>query len=256
MSAPKPSRSCVVLPSNTKHSNNAAADAGLRYRRTADGRVVIEHDWPHDPRSCRALQHELAQHIDTRDDFGPVATLGGVDIGFEDNGHVTRAAAVVLDARTLTVIERVLVRVPTRMPYIPGLLSFREIPGAMAALARLETTPDLTLVDGHGIAHPRRLGVATHLGLVTGLATIGVAKKRLTGHHDTVPKQRGSWVPLTDGDDTIGAVLRSRTAVKPIFISAGHRIGLSSALTWTQAALTRYRLPETTRVADRLASNR
>jgi deoxyribonuclease V len=179
-----------------------------------------------------------------------------VDIGFEDGGKTTRAAAVVLNAQTLEVVDTALARVPTRMPYIPGLLSFREIPGALAALEQLAALPDLILVDGHGIAHPRRLGVATHLGLVTGLPTIGVAKKRLTGSHAEVPDKRGAWVELTDRGETIGAVLRSRVGVKPIFISPGHRIGLASALSFTMSALTRYRLPETTRVADKLASNR
>lgn len=228
----------------------------LHWRQNADGRYCLDHDWPREARACRALQQALAQHVDTTDDYGPVDTLGGVDIGFEDDGRTTRAAAVVLDAQSLAVRARALVRVPTRMPYIPGLLSFREIPGALAALAALDTLPDLVLVDGHGIAHPRRLGVATHLGLVTGLPTIGVAKKRLTGSHGEVPAERGRWTALTDGGETIGAVLRSRTGVKPIFISPGHRIGLDSAITWTCRALTRYRLPETTRVADRLASGR
>ena len=221
-----------------------------------DGRPVVTHDWPRQAPACRAIQQALIDQVNTRDDLPAVHTLGGVDIGFEDQGRTTRAAVAVLDAQSLAVIETTLARVPTRMPYIPGLLSFREIPGAMSALEQLTRLPDLLLVDGHGIAHPRRLGVATHLGLVTGLPTIGVAKKRLTGTHDAVPDVRGAWVPLRDGHDTIGAVLRSRVAVKPIFISPGHRVGLESALGWTLKALTRYRLPETTRVADKLASDR
>ena len=229
---------------------------GVVRRQTTDGRICLDHDWPQDARACRTLQRELADRVDTRHDTGPVATLGGVDIGFEDGGRTTRAAAVVLDAATLAVRERRLVRVPTRMPYIPGLLSFREIPGALAALEALETPPDLILVDGHGIAHPRRLGVATHLGLVTGRPTIGVAKKRLTGTHGPAPERRGAWTPLYDGETVIGAVLRSRERVKPIFISPGHRVDLDNAIAWTLQALTRYRLPETTRVADRLASGK
>lgn len=222
-----------------------------------NGRDVVSHDWPQDAPTCRALQQALAARVDTRDDLpAPIHTLGGVDIGFDNGGRVTRAAAVVLDADTLEVVDSALARVPTRMPYIPGLLSFREIPGALAALDKLAALPDLVFVDGHGIAHPRRLGVATHLGLVTGLPTIGVAKKRLTGAHDAVPDMRGAWVPLVDRGDTLGAVLRSRAGVKPIFISPGHRVSLPSALAWTLAALTRYKLPETTRHADKLASNR
>ncbi len=221
-----------------------------------NGGLRLEHDWPIEAAACRALQYELVAHVDIRDDFGPVRALCGIDIGFEDGGRVTRAAAVVLDAHDLSELDRALVRVATRMPYIPGLLSFRETPGALAALAALQCRPDLLFVDGHGIAHPRRLGVATHLGLVSGLPSLGVAKKRLTGRHPKVPDERGAWVALTDGDETIGAVLRSRAGVKPIFISPGHRISLASAIDWTRRALTRYRLPETTRAADRLASNR
>lgn len=222
-----------------------------------EGRPAVRHDWPQEARACRRIQDALAARVVDRDDFPtPVRRLAGIDIGFEDGGKTTRAAAVVLDADTLEVIETALERTPTRMPYIPGLLSFREIPGALAALAALSAPPDLLLVDGHGTAHPKRLGVATHLGLVTGLPSIGVAKKRLTGVYADVPNERGAWVALKDGDEVIGAVLRSRVGVKPIFISPGHRVGLESALAWTMHALTRYRLPETTRLADKLASNR
>lgn len=228
----------------------------IRIVQEPDGRRRLVHDWPREAAACRALQAQLAAHLEIRDDFGPVHTLCGIDIGFEEGGRTTRAAAVVLDARDLVEIEQALIRMPTRMPYIPGLLSFRETPGALAALEALSTRPDLLMVDGHGMAHPRRLGVATHLGLLSGLPSLGVAKKRLTGRHPEVPDTQGTWVALTDGDETIGAVLRSRTAVKPIFISPGHRMSLDSAIAWTARALTRYRLPEPIRAADRLASNR
>ncbi|MGB7756354.1 MAG: deoxyribonuclease V [Salinisphaera sp.] len=226
-------------------------------RETADGRRRIEHAWPREARAGRAIQDAIAQHVDTRNSLpAEIHTVAGVDIGFEDGGRTTRAAIVVLDPTDLSVIERVLVRRPTRMPYIPGLLSFRELPAALDALEELSALPDLLMVDGHGIAHPKRLGVATHLGLVSGLPTIGVAKKRLTGAHEAAPEERLAWTPLMDGDETIGAVLRSRVGVKPIFISPGHRIDLGTAIDWTARTLTRYRLPETTRAADRLASRR
>ncbi|MGN8160017.1 deoxyribonuclease V [Salinisphaera sp. RV14] len=217
----------------------------------------MEHDWPREARAGRAIQDAIAPYVDTRNSLPrDIQTVAGVDIGFEDRGATTRAAVVVLDAADLGVVAQALVRRPTRMPYIPGLLSFREIPAALDALEQLSILPDLLMVDGHGIAHPRRLGVATHLGLVSGLPTIGVAKKRLTGTHDAVPEQRLAWTALTDGDETIGAVLRSRVGVKPIFTSPGHRIDLGTAIEWTARTLTRYRLPETTRAADRLASRR
>lgn len=223
----------------------------------ADGRRRIEHDWPREARAGRAIQDAIAEHVDTRNALpATVHTIAGVDIGFEDGGQTTRAAIVVLDPADLSVVEQTLVRRPTRMPYIPGLLSFREIPAALDALSELSALPDLLMVDGHGIAHPKRLGVATHLGLVSGLPTIGVAKKRLTGSHDAAPEQRLAWTPLMDGGETIGAVLRSRAGVKPIFISPGHRVDLGTAIDWTIRTLTRYRLPETTRAADRLASRR
>lgn len=179
-----------------------------------------------------------------------------MDIGFEDGGGTTRAAAVVLDAATLAIIETRVARIPTRMPYIPGLLSFREVPAALDALNELSVVPDLLMVDGHGIAHPRRVGVATHLGLVSGLATVGVAKKALVGTHPTPADERGAWVPLTDNGETIGAVLRSRSGVKPVFVSPGYRIGLASAVRWVMHAVTHYKLPKTTREADALASRR
>lgn len=208
-----------------------------------------------------ALQRELATWRHSENDFDAkaVETLGGVDIGFEDGGHITRAAAVLLDARNLAVLETYVARMPTRMPYIPGLLSFREVPAGLQAIRGLAIQPDIVMVDGHGIAHPRRVGVATHLGLVSGLVTIGVAKSRLTGTHNTVPNERGAWVTLRDeknDDEIIGAVLRSRAGVKPIFISSGYRINLATAVKWVMHAVTRYKLPETTREADALASRR
>ncbi|HET7314895.1 deoxyribonuclease V [Salinisphaera sp.] len=240
-------------------NNDTPAGTSLEpvIRHTADGRTRIEHAWPREARAGRAIQHAIARHVDTQNALpAEIRRIAGVDIGFEDSGHTTRAAIVVLDPNDLSVLEQVLVRRPTRMPYIPGLLSFREIPAALDALDELSELPDLLMVDGHGIAHPRRLGVATHLGLASGLPTIGVAKKRLTGTHDPAPEERLAWTPLMDGHEIIGAVLRSRVRVKPIFISPGHRVDLDTALDWVTRTLTRYRLPETTRAADRLASRR
>jgi deoxyribonuclease V len=163
---------------------------------------------------------------------------------------------VVVDVASRELHDSVLIRQPTRMPYIPGLLSFREVPAALAALEALTIQPELLMVDGHGIAHPRRLGVATHLGLISGYPTIGVAKKRLTGRHEEVGEAPESHTLLLDGDERIGTVLRSRGRVKPIFISPGHRVGHDTALAWVVRMLTGYKLPEPTRQADKLASNR
>jgi len=203
-----------------------------------------------------ALQSRLAEKIVCRDDFGSICRVAGVDVGFEDGGRTTRAAAAVLTFPSLQLETAAIARQPTRFPYVPGLLSFREAPAVLAAMEQLEMPPDLLLCDGQGIAHPRRLGIASHLGLLLDIPSIGVAKTRLVGTHREVPDKRGAWVPLKVGKETIGAVLRTRLGVKPLYISPGHRICLESAIDWVMACLTRYRLPETTRWAHRLASEK
>jgi len=221
------------------------------------------HDWQLSSSEAIALQKRLAVRVECSDRLAPVRHLAGVDIGFEQGGEVTRAAVVVLgwppdDSGAFAVVEQVVHRAPTRMPYVPGLLSFREIPAALGAFDKLDTWPELVMVDGQGIAHPRRLGVASHLGLWLDLPTIGVAKSRLCGRHAEPGPARGDWTPLVDGpeDAVIGAVLRSRAKVKPIFVSPGHRVSLPTALSWVRACLGRTKLPEPTRLADRLASRR
>jgi deoxyribonuclease V len=219
------------------------------------------HEWSLSPKQAIALQSQLAQQLESRDRINPVRYIAGVDIGFEEGGAVTRAAVVVLqwlpeEAPHLPVVEQVVHREPTRMPYIPGLLSFREIPAVLGAFAKLKTQPQLVMVDGQGIAHPRRLGVAAHLGLWLDLPTIGIAKSRLTGKHAEVGEARGDWVPLMAGQEVIGAVLRSRGNVKPVFVSPGHRLSLDTSLEWVMRCLGPTKLPEPTRLADRLASRR
>ena len=221
------------------------------------------HDWNLSPREAIALQKRLAGCVEREDRLGEVRRIAGVDIGFEQKGAITRAAVVVLawpprSPGALDVVEQVVHREPTRMPYIPGLLSFREVPAALAAFEGLAALPDLVMVDGQGIAHPRRLGVASHLGLWLDLPTIGVAKSRLCGRHGEPGPERGDWTPLIDGpdDELIGAVLRSRVGVKPLFVSPGHRVSLPTALAWVVACLGRTRLPEPTKLADRLASRK
>jgi deoxyribonuclease V len=180
--------------------------------------------------------------------------IAGVDVGFEAKGRTTRAAVVVLDMPACRVVETALARLPTRFPYIPGLLAFRELPAVLMALGQLRQTPELLMCDGQGIAHPRRLGIAAHLGVVTGLPSVGVGKTRLCGRHAEVPNVRGAWVPLEDEDEVIGAVLRTRAGVKPVYVSIGHRLGLEAAIASVMAAVTRYRLPAPIRAAHRLAS--
>jgi deoxyribonuclease V len=212
--------------------------------------------WDGDVAKARRLQQELATQVRLEDDHPPLRHIAGVDVGFEDGGLVTRAAAVLLDAQTLMPLEEVVARLPTRMPYIPGLLSFRELPAVLQALGELSKTPDLVFVDGHGIAHPRGLGIAAHLGVVTNLPTIGVAKSILVGTHGELGPHRGDGVPLRYHDEVIGYVLRSKDKVRPLIISPGHRISMDAAPDLVLACCTKYRLPEPTRLADRLASRR
>ncbi len=160
----------------------------------------------------------------------------------------------VLDADTLEIVEEATAVGPARFPYVPGLLSFREIPLVLDALEGLAARPDLILCDGQGYAHPRRFGLACHLGVLLDLPTIGVAKSRFIGTHEEPGIERGEWTPLLDGAERIGAVLRTRRAVSPLYISCGHRVSLERAIELVLACTTRYRLPETTRAAHRLAS--
>ena len=213
--------------------------------------------WDGDTAAARRLQDTLARQVVLHDDFAtPLRTVAGFDVGFEDDGAITRAAAVLLDADTLAPLESQVARIPTRMPYIPGLLSFRELPALLAALQMLTHAPDLVLVDGQGIAHPRGLGIAAHFGVVTGLPSIGVAKKVLVGEHDEPGPERGDSTTLRYRGDVIGTVLRSKPRCRPLIVSPGHRVSMASAGALVLRMLAGYRLPEPTRLADRLASRR
>lgn len=217
---------------------------------------LVTHPWPTTAQDAIVLQQQLRDQVVLQDTFEAVRIIGGTDVGFEDQGKTTRAAIVTLQWPDLTILEQRLIRTPTTFPYVPGLLSFREIPALLQAFAQLEQVPDLILCDGQGIAHPRRLGIASHLGLLLNCPTIGVAKSRLVGTHTEVPEERGNWTVLHDRGETIGAVLRTRPRVKPLYISPGHRISLESAIAWVMHCTTRYRLPEPTRLSDKLASSR
>lgn len=213
-----------------------------------------QHDWNLTPQEAIALQQSLRQEIRICDQFDPVQTVAGIDVGFEAGGTITRAAVAVLSFPDLQLVERAIARQPTAFPYIPGLLSFREVPAVLEALGHLKHTPDLLLCDGQGTAHPRRFGIACHIGLLTGQPAIGVGKSLLVGTHPAVPDEKGAWVPLQHQGETIGAVLRTRVGTKPLYISPGHRISLESAIDYVLRCTTKYRLPETTRHAHRLAS--
>lgn len=216
--------------------------------------IYPRHDWNLTPEAAIALQQVLRQEVITQDQLGQVRWVAGVDVGFEDSGNTTRAAVAVLNFPDLQLQERAIARRPTQFPYIPGLLSFREVPAVLDALEKLTLTPDILLCDGQGTAHPRRLGIACHVGLLTQLPTIGVAKSLLVGRHGEVPNEKGAWQPLQHKGETIGAVLRTRVGTKPLYISPGHRISLETSIQYVLDCTPKYRLPETTRFAHKLAS--
>ncbi|HET6429026.1 MAG TPA: deoxyribonuclease V [Phycisphaerae bacterium] len=204
---------------------------------------MISHRWDISTTEAIALQRALAGRVLQTPLSGNVRTIAGTDCAFLDGGKRIVAAAVLCDAATLETIATAHVIRPCRFPYVPGLLSFREAPAVIEAVGKLPHRPDLLMCDGQGIAHPRRLGLAAHVGLWVDVPTIGVAKSRLCGEHRPVGVRRGCRVQLRDGREVIGAVVRTRTAVKPLYVSVGHRITLAEAVAWTLRCARRYRLP-------------
>ncbi len=211
------------------------------------------HAWNVTPAQAREIQTALRKEIIAEDRFESVRYVAGVDVAYGKN-RLAGAAAVVLSFPDLQLQEVATARRSVDFPYVPGLLSFREAPVMLRALAKLTRIPDLLLCDGHGRAHPRRVGIACHIGLLTGLPTIGVGKTVLVGTHNSIKSEKGSQAPLVEGDDTIGVVLRTRTGVKPIYVSVGHNISLSAAADYVIRCGTRYRNPEPIRWAHRLAA--
>jgi len=211
----------------------------------------LVHAWDLAPQEALALQKKLARQVIRENRLGPVATVAGIDVG--QNDDLAKAAVVVLSFPELKIKEFATATRRITFPYIPGLLSFREGPVVLDAVAKLSTPPDLLIFDGQGIAHPRRLGIASHIGLLTGLPSIGCAKSRLCGRHKEPDSERGSHVPLIDKNETIGAVVRTRSRIKPVFVSPGHRIDLATSIYYVLACCRGFRLPETTRQAHRLA---
>ena len=219
--------------------------------------IKQRHDWNLTTSEAKIIQEELQKEVITEDRFTePVKYVAGVDMGFEANGTISRAAVAVLSFPDLQLQEQSIAKRPTTFPYIPGFLSFREIPAVLDALQQINTIPDIILCDGQGIAHPRKMGIASHLGVILDMPTIGVAKSWLIGKYEEVPQIKGSWQPLIHKSETIGAVLRTRANVKPLYISSGHRISLPTAIDYVLRCTPKYRLPETTRIADKLASAR
>ena len=213
---------------------------------------VISHPWNVTPEEAKRIQEKLRGQVCQEPRLGPVHTVAGVDVGFR--GDTAIAAVAVLSYPELELVDHALAKLPVTFPYIPGLLAFREGPVVLEALARLRVEPDLLIFDGQGLAHPRRMGIASHIGVLMDKPSIGCAKSRLCGTHTEPGPERGDWVPLYDDWEVIGAVLRTRPGVNPLYISIGHRVDLETAIHYVLACCTRYRLPETTRAAHRLAA--
>ncbi|MFD9462491.1 endonuclease V [Streptomyces sp. NPDC060027] len=216
--------------------------------------VRIPAGWPATEEQARAVQDELRGRV-VIDEPGPPPGTGrvtGVDVAYDDERDVVVAAAVVLDAATLDVVAEATAVGRVSFPYVPGLLAFREIPTVLAALDALPCPPGLVVCDGYGLAHPRRFGLASHLGVLTGLPTIGVAKNPFTFSYEEPGVRRGSVSPLLAGTDEVGRALRTQDGVKPVFVSVGHRVDLDNACAHTLALAPKYRLPESTRHADSL----
>ncbi|MCH8805813.1 MAG: endonuclease V [Planctomycetes bacterium] len=210
------------------------------------------HRWPRTSQAAIALQKQLAPRVRLVRVPRAVRTIAGVDAAFSKDGEHVIAAVVVYDLVARRPVETRTALAPCRFPYIPGLLSFRELPGVLAAVRKLNATPDAFMCDAHGLAHPRRFGLACHLGLWLGVPTIGCAKSRLCGTADHPAPSKGCSTRLMLKGDQVGIVLRTRDDVKPVFVSPGHLCDHASAKRLTLAATTQYRLPEPTRLADQL----
>ncbi|MFE6460451.1 endonuclease V [Streptomyces cinereoruber] len=216
--------------------------------------IEIPAGWPADETTALAVQRELRARL-VRDEEGPAAGEGhvtGLDVAYDDERDLVAAAAVVLDARTLEVVEEATAVGRISFPYVPGLLAFREIPTVLAALDSLTADPGLLVCDGYGLAHPRRFGLASHLGVLTGRPSVGVAKNPFAFAYEEPGPARGDTSPLLADGEEVGRAVRTRAGVKPVFVSVGHRVSLAGACAHTLRLTPRYRLPETTRHADSL----
>lgn len=205
--------------------------------------------WPTTAVEAVAVQEELRGLVEVGDVGEPARYVAGLDVAYD--GDRLAGAVVVLDAVTLTEVDRAVVLGETTFPYIPGLFAFREVPALLGALEKLTVRPGLLVCDGQGLAHPRRFGLACHLGVLTGIPSIGAAKTTFVGAHQELGRGRGSTADLVDGDEVVGTAVRTQDGVKPVYVSVGHRVSLTTAVAQVLRLAPTYRLPETTRLADR-----
>jgi deoxyribonuclease V len=215
--------------------------------------IVRMHSWDVSTLEARKIQEKLASRVSWECSLNNPRLIAGVDISVNRFNKTGRGAVVILNYPALEIVEIRAVSDSVTFPYVPGLLSFREMPLLLAAFEKVKNIPDLILVDGQGIAHPRRIGIASHLGLVLNIPTIGCAKSRLCGEHEIPGIKAGSYTDLTDRGEVIGAVLRTRDGVRPVYVSIGHMVDLPSAVHWVGACCRGYRLPEPTRLAHQAA---
>lgn len=228
-----------------------ATESSCLFRHSNMRHPTLEQPWPRSLAEARLLQERLRGRVVTEDRLNVVRRVAGVDAHY--GADSVWAAVAVMTFPDLCLVESALIHRPVAFPYVPGLLSFREAPAILEALYRLSEKPDLLLVDGQGLAHPRRFGLACHLGVLGDVPTIGVAKSRLVGTYREPAIERGAWSDLVDRGETIGAVLRTRRAVRPVFVSIGHRISLQTAIELVLRSTGRFRLPEPIRAADSLS---
>lgn len=229
-------------------TSSAIARKGIRMPHTTQA-------WPTDIAEAIAIQQGLRRKVLIENHFPNLDLIAGVDVGYDIVTDQSYAIAVLMHVDDLTPIATTRAQLPTPFPYVSGLLSFREIPVIINALKQLPQKPDLVMVDGQGIAHPRRLGIASHLGVLIDMPTIGVAKSRLTGQYAEPGPARGDTSPLMHKGERLGTVLRSKEGCKPLFISPGHRVDQDMALAITMRCLKKYRLPEPTRIADKFSKH-
>jgi deoxyribonuclease V len=218
---------------------------------------AINHPWPTDVTEATALQKTLREKLRIKDDFKQLNTVAGIDVSYDIQSNISHSVVVLMKLNQLQPIKIVRAQAPTTFPYIPGFLSFREIPVILEALKMLDDLPDLFMVDGQGIAHPRRLGIAAHLGVLLDMPSIGVAKSLLTGRYKEPGLKKGSQSPLLDKQsEKIGTVLRTKEKTKPLFISPGHCVSHDTVVDLVQQCLIKHRLPEPTRIADKVSKDK
>ncbi len=216
----------------------------------------LSHDWVLSIDQAYELQRKLAEKVTIADRLSSVGLVAGVDVAYDKNTDELVAGVAVLELATLSLVEFVWSRAKQKFPYVPGLFSFRELPAVVESLHKLTSSPDLFVCDGQGIAHPLRFGLASHLGVIYDVPSIGCAKTRLFGEYSEPDQHRGAFSYLVDNGEKLGAVLRTQTGVKPVFVSPGHKVSIKTAVEFVLALTPNYRLPETTRKADQLVRSK